>query len=447
MIHDACARIDQIPNLAKFISHSLIDAFKISLEPLDEGNKSPHLVRLFPHGAVLLLTESLMLYRPHETLRILMWFRLVKNHRERAPSTWKLAVRLHVRPWLLSILDLYEETKTDVFGCGKQVFGDIYTNITWLLEDDYDPGGAQRQRFPDGMMCYEWDSETPNEDAPLVAPATLYEMRHWNAWKNERSVAEIDHENIRRNDELLVQWFAEWATVACESFRRFHVVLGYEPEEVFEDIARRFRKRWGHIDVLTAEDCCKRENVSAQAELDIKEALQLHSNRRQAPKIYAKIERGRKRERDAAKISLERIKEMYHDAGATEKQILDGARIHLRQTGASLKEIKETLIDMELRSSWNQGPKRGLANDMNRVDEIEAMLAEEKLEEERVERQDKDRLAQGRDKVRDWITRDDDGQQDNEADPGLMMDGAGDGNEMHEDAVARSLRLAREFPL
>ena len=388
-----------------------------------------------------------MLYRPREALRILMWFRLVKNHRERVPGTWKLAVRVHIRPWLLSILDLYEKTKKDCFGFGKQVFGDIYTNITWLLQDDYDPDGINAYLVPNGMMCYEWDSETPNEDAPLVAPAALREMRRRNAWKTESSGIEIDHDNIRLNDDVLVQWFAEWATVACENFRRFHVVLGYEPGDVFEDINRRYRKTWGHIDVLTAEKCCKRENITPQAELDMKEAARLRSNRKQAPPIYAKIERGRKKEREAAEISLEKVKAMYRDAGATEEQIRDGARIHLRQTGASLKEIKEMDIDMNLKNSWNQGPKRGLANDMTRVDEIEAMLAEERLEEERVESKDSERRAQGRDKVMNWIARDNGGQQSIEADPGLMLDGAGDRDETHEDAVARSIRLAREFPL
>ena len=430
-----------------------IDVFKFSLEPLDEDAQSPHLIRLFPHGAVLLLTESLICYRPREALRILMWFRLIKNHRERVPGTWKLAVRVHIRPWLLDILDLYEETKTDVFGCGKQVFGDIYTNITWLLEENYDPDGTDTYIIPDGMMCYEWDDETPNEEAPLVAPGqNLHEMKSRTAWNIDGSGVEIDHESIRLNDDLLVQWFAEWATVACEHFRRFHIVLGHEPGDTFEEIARPYRKRWGHIDaVLTAEKCFKRHGITAQADLDVKEAARLCHKRKHAPKLYEKIERGRKKEREAAKISLERIKAMYHDAGATEKQIRDGARIYLQQTGATLKEIKEVEIDMDLRNSRNQSPKRGLANDINRIDEIEAMLAEEKLEDERAEREDKERLAQGRDKVMDWIVRDEGGEEDVEADPALMLDGTGaadeDRGEAREDAVARSIRLAKEFPL
>ena len=441
---------------------------------MDEDAKDPHLIRLFPHGAVILLTESLILYRPHEALRILMWFRLaiLSGNHQKTPGTWKLAIRLHVRPWLLDILDLYNDTKTDVFGCGKQVFADIYTNITWLFESDYRPDGA-KYAVLDGMMCLEGDDETPDDNAPLVAPASLRAMRDRKEWNVENLEVEVDHDNIRLNDDLLIQWFAEWAILACEDFRRFQIVLGYEPGDRHDNIARRYQKTWGHIEVLTPESFYERHKVTAQTDLDTQEAERLRFSREQARDTPARNEAGRKKERDAKKVSLEKVKKKYREAGATEKQVRDGLRLHLRQTGASFKEIKETKIDMDLKNIWYEGPKFGLANDMKRVDEIEAMLAEEKAEEERVEREDKERLVQGKERVMDWFTKASNeqeasnGQEDLDGEPmdtsspspsplpppteAIAGDGACEDFEdqytaVVEDAVARSIRLAREFP-
>ena len=92
------------------------------------AEKHPHLVRLFPHGGVILLTESLIIYRPHEALRILMWFKRVQLPMK--PSgTWKIAARPHIRDWLLDIMDIIADTKKDIFGYGIQVIADIYTEI------------------------------------------------------------------------------------------------------------------------------------------------------------------------------------------------------------------------------------------------------------------------------------------------------------------------------
>lgn len=166
---------------------------------MNPGEKHPHLVRLFPHGGVLLLTESLVLYRPREALRILMWFRLV-HMPSKTPGTWKLAVRPRVREWLLDIMDACSESGKDIFGFSIQIFADIYTEIFFLLQTP-DPGD-------DGLMCHEWDYETPTEEAPLVSSSSLRVLQARKEWKDEGADIGPDDSNIRQNDDLLVQWFA-----------------------------------------------------------------------------------------------------------------------------------------------------------------------------------------------------------------------------------------------
>lgn len=258
--------------------------WRVSLEPMDEHARHPHLIRLFPHGAIILLTNSLILYHPHDVLRIIMWFRLaiLAGTNRKTPGTWKLAVRYRVRSWLLDILDLYEDTREDVFGCGKQVFADIYANITWLLECEYLLKSGN-YALSDRMASLNDDDETPHEDSPLVGPASLHIMRDRKEWSVTNGKPTINHTNINLNDDILATWFAEWAVLACESFRRFHIVLGVGSEAGNTDecngVATEYGKKWGHVEVFAPEAFHRRHGVPSQAELDALETERLRRNR------------------------------------------------------------------------------------------------------------------------------------------------------------------------
>ncbi|KAK4691931.1 hypothetical protein P7C71_g5175, partial [Lecanoromycetidae sp. Uapishka_2] len=330
IFHDACIRIDLIPNLARFLRNGAINVLKTSLSPMTSAEKHPHLVRFFPHGGVILLTESLILCRPREALRIIMWFR-----RAHLPSkqsgTWKLAARPRFREWLLDLLDLYTDTQKDVFGHGIQIIADIYTEILWLLEDPNQPLSYQVEDF---------DTELPTREAPLVTSSSLKALQARKEWKGDTpETIEIDHHNIAQNDDLLIQWFAEWAIVHLDSFRKFHAVLGCPAgDETGKKSIKNYENRWGHIEVFTAEDCFSRHKVTPQDKLDEMEAERRRKLREMAPKVKAEAIKARKEERLVAKAALETRIRVWREHGASEEEVAEAGRRFLRDTGGSEME-------------------------------------------------------------------------------------------------------------
>ena len=330
------------------------------------GEKHPHLVRLFPHGGVLLLTESLILYRPHETLRILMWFRRV-HVPAKAPGTWKLAVRPRIREWLLNIMDIYLDSGKDVFGCSMQIFADIYTEIYWLLQSP-DPGD-------NGLMCHQWDYEIPTDEAPMVSSSSLHVLQARKEWKVEGADTEPDHENIRQNDNLLAQWFAEWAIVNLHNFRKYHIILGYAKDHPFTETAiLAYEKAWGHIEVMTSEETFTRHKVVAQSKLDEMEAERRRKLKEQLPAKRAAAKRARKEEREAAKVALKTRMQLYRDAGATDDEVVRAGRQLLRDLGGSEKEIEECRVDMDrvIVNRWWEDPIKDGEVTMDKMDTTEA---------------------------------------------------------------------------
>lgn len=303
------------------------------------GEKHPHLVRLFPHGGVLLLTESLVLYQPREALRVLMWLRRVQIPCK-APGTWKVAVRPRFREWILDIMDAYVDSGKDIFGCSIQTFADIYTEVYWLLQKP-DPGD-------NNLMCYEWDYETPTEEAPIVSSSSLRTLQAREEWKGAGADTEPNDDHIRQNDDLLIQWFAEWAIVNLQHFRKFNVILGYAKDHPFTETAiSAYEKAWGHIEVMTCEDACTAHKVTAQSDLAKMEAQRRKKLKEALPAKRAAANKARKEEREAAKAALEIRMQTFRDVGATEEEVLRAGRLFLKERGGSEKEIQECKVDMD----------------------------------------------------------------------------------------------------
>ena len=303
------------------------------------AEKHPHLFRLFPHGGVLLLTESFILYQPYETLRMLMWFRL--DHIPcKVPGTWKLAFRPRVREWLLDIVDVYSDSGKEIFGCSIQVFANIYTEIYLLLQSP-DPG-------EDRLMCHEWDYEIPTDEAPVVSSSSLRILQGRQEWKGEGADREADDDNIRQNDDLLVQWFAEWAIVNLQNFRKYHVILGYTKDHPFTKTAiSAYEKAWGHIEVMTSEDAFTRHKVTAQRKLNEVEAERRRKLKEELPPKRAGAKKARREGREATKVALEVGMQTYRDLGATEEEVVRAGRQLLRDLGGSEKEIEECQVDLD----------------------------------------------------------------------------------------------------
>ncbi len=303
------------------------------------GEKHPHLVRLFPHGGVLLFTESLILYRPREALRMLIWFRRV-HIPGKAPGTWKLAVRPRVREWLLDIMDAYSDSGKDIYGCSIQTFADIYTEIYWLLQK---PGPGD-----DGLMCYEWDYETPTDEAPIVSSSSLRGLQARKEWKGEGADTVPDEDNIRQNDDLLIRWFAEWAIVNLHNFRKYNAILGYTKDHPFAETAiTAYEKAWGHIEVMTYEDAFTRHKVTPQSKLDAMEAERRRRLKGELPAKKAAAQKARKEEREAATAALEARMQSFRDVGATEEEVMRAGRQLLKHLGGSEKEVEECRVDMD----------------------------------------------------------------------------------------------------
>ena len=246
-------------------------------------------------------------------------------------------------------MDVCDDANKDLFGHGIQVIADIYTEILWLFETS-DPED-------NGLMCYDFDYEIPTDDAPIVTSASLRSLQERKEWKGDTlATTEIDHQNIRQNDDLLIQWFAEWAMVNLESFRKFNAVLGYPKGDEFGDKAiKAYEKGWGHIEVLTAEECFKRHGVTSQEELDKMEAGRRRKVREQITIKKDEARKARTEERRAAKEALEVHMRLFRDARASERDAMAAGRQYLRVSGATEKEVEDCAIDMErvlIRNHW-----------------------------------------------------------------------------------------------
>lgn len=345
----------------------------------------PHLVRLFPHGGVICLTSSLLLYHPHEALRMIRWFRLF--HLPSKPSgIWKIAVRPRIREWLLDIQDLScKESGQTPFGFSMQVFADIYTEIWALLT---------RIEEPYGLMVQVWDSEVPLREAPVISASHLPRGRK--EWTGDTfASAEVDHEAIRSNDEEIIQWFSEWAGIHLHQHRKFHVVLGYPKEhEVGDRMTKRYEKGYGYLEhglgepdrqklgllrspdsaviesawernfleIMSYDKFFELHNVKDQATIDKAETDRRQKVRDNASRLLVEAEKERREARQAAKQGLQKLMQMCRDQGGTEEQARAVGRRRLlwkrdEQGTATSKEVENCAIDMDLvpgnQAGWN----------------------------------------------------------------------------------------------
>jgi chromo domain-containing protein 1 len=79
--------------------------WRVSLKvpvPFDEENR--HLVRIFPHGGAMFLTEDVILNDTHKALQIVKWFCNEYISKKNAKN-WKLVFRPAIREWLFDMAD------------------------------------------------------------------------------------------------------------------------------------------------------------------------------------------------------------------------------------------------------------------------------------------------------------------------------------------------------
>ena len=216
-IHDSFIYLHLIPHLSRILKKP-INIFTINLRPLPD---SQSLTRLFPHGGAILFTDSLFLNHPHQTVRILKWFRLNILH-TKPNGTWKLGSRPHLVDWILSIVE--DRPVED----GK-VYVEIYEQLYYLLPHH---------------LTDETDSfKTPKENAPLVSARDIddYDINIGLGAKK------IDSNGLAANDELLAQWFAGWTRTKLEFYRKLHIVHGEDEEGV--QARTRWAENWRYVSI------------------------------------------------------------------------------------------------------------------------------------------------------------------------------------------------------
>ena len=203
-----------------------INMFNYSLEPMSPHSPDPHLIRLFPSGQAILLTDSLFLLRPMEVARTLSWYRLfiLPN---RPSGTWKVCTRPAIREWLLRLQERFH------YPHGKD-FVRCYGEIMRLLPHE---------------LTKEWDRETPKDAAPIACMGNGVSDFD----QTLGTSTNLDHQVIIRNDVTLVNWFAGWAMMKQEKFRRFHAITGWEEESDLHTSLKDSARKFNHVRIMSFE--------------------------------------------------------------------------------------------------------------------------------------------------------------------------------------------------
>lgn len=88
-----------MPKLQELLHHQ-VNVFSLSLaRPFKSVNKRHHIIRLFPNGCVILITEDFILHDPKSALMVIKWVSNMfwDNNAKRGP---KLFFRPNIRLWL-----------------------------------------------------------------------------------------------------------------------------------------------------------------------------------------------------------------------------------------------------------------------------------------------------------------------------------------------------------
>ena len=205
-----------MPHLASLMFKNF-SFFRIGLRP-DSTAKRPGVTKIFALGGTILLPDSLFLNRPEHVARLLKWFRGCQL-KIKAPQTWKLLTRPRLREWLLSVLQEREIARREAAEETRDAFLDIWPEINEVLPlEDMDP---------------KQDFETPREGMTFVSASFLpgYELTAGFGDKK-------DNDTIAQNDDILVEWYANWSRDNFENHRKF-VILYEGPRDI-----REVQKSW-----------------------------------------------------------------------------------------------------------------------------------------------------------------------------------------------------------
>ncbi|EEP79270.1 predicted protein [Uncinocarpus reesii 1704] len=222
--HQSYAFYEFMPGLHKLLRKH-INIFNISLDrPVKHVDYEIHLQRLFPHGAVILITEDYIIHETESALNVIKWFRAYSE--KRFPGTWKLFLRPNVLGWLSEIFDKWVDDKM------YQIYCILEHMILNYAGDDSTP------------ISFDGESDDEGQPQPLVSPSFIPDYG---------SRQEDEHEDIpkgllqeERNTDHLVEYFAGWAICNCDRYRRFVTLSHYKPQPRW--------KKWQHIENMNTQE-------------------------------------------------------------------------------------------------------------------------------------------------------------------------------------------------
>ncbi|MCJ1244237.1 hypothetical protein MMC30_001435 [Trapelia coarctata] len=275
LIHESFLKLHLIPHLARLLQKP-VNLFYINLQPtIPPEPEAPFppstLTRLFPHGAGILITDSLVLNHPQIVTRILTWFRF--NILVSKPyGTWRIVMRPRPRSWLL---DMAEERPKEEARPILEIYEQIWYSLPLDLMDEND------------------DYETPLEDAPIQCSIGIDAHDQGVGLGDKKH----DTEGLAKNDNRLVEWFAGWSRTKVEYHRKFHIVHGLGDEG--KDARKEWGKRWSHVMPLSIESFMKIHGIE-KWEVNDKEKAVAKAKEREKLKEAAE-EEARVKEKEARK--------------------------------------------------------------------------------------------------------------------------------------------------
>ncbi|KAM5485153.1 hypothetical protein McanCB56680_002073 [Microsporum canis] len=225
--HQKFKAYDCMPKLQILLHHQAI-MFSISLaRPIKWVDDNPHILRLFPDGCVILMTEDFILHDCKNALKVVEWIysNFWDNNVKHGP---KLFFRPNIRDWLHELWPTWHDENLYHFSC--------FVNA--LIPDS--TGGqysTYREASPESL-----DGETDDEGQHHVIISTCHLPGYG-------SRSEQDHPNIpkgltqeERNIDHLVEYFAGWAITNVENFRYFPVLT--------HRVLQPRWKNWSHVEVF-----------------------------------------------------------------------------------------------------------------------------------------------------------------------------------------------------
>lgn len=290
IVHSSFWEFHTIPNFAKMLRRGPMNVWHLSLKK-DKDMLHPHLTRLFPHGCLILLTDSLILLQPLEAVRILAWFRL-KILRDKPAGTWKIITRPGLRNFCLNCKD---ERATDEEGVP---FYAIYEQLYYMLEPD---------------ELWDLEEDRPKEEAPIYF---MTKIKSFNTKVGRRSdYKDLDHAAIAKNDEVLVNFFAGYANWKKEHHRRFHVITGFEDSSPYSK-RTEWVEKYTTLEAFTPSVFYTKTKVPSQEELNELAKVRHKEIIAEYDRADAAIDLASKRDDEEAVVTtrnIERMKEKLYE--------------------------------------------------------------------------------------------------------------------------------------